>query len=210
MIYYRFLINLDVGLYSLLVLIGLLLFKRIDRLHRSFFIYFFASGILQDVAFYMGKIGMKNHFIMPILILFQIVGLGIFYSKILKKTVYYNYAKIILVGLATLFVFELTKNIVNDYFSLLWYSHLAANVVFSLVSFFVLLMQVKYADDDSDLILHIGVFLYSSVSALVFLFGNILADIPFAGQLAIWFVHLSVHLVFLFLIGYSLWKKIRS
>ncbi len=207
--YYRFFLLIDSSFYVFLIIIGLFLYKRIERKYQSFFIYFFIAGLLQMTAHVLARMQTNNHFIMPLLICAEIFGLGYFYYQFQKSKRFKNLTMSILGIIFLILLFEIAYGFIQHSLSLLWFAYFFSNVFFALLSFSTLLKQITEIEERPEISLHIGVFLFTSVSALVFLFASILQNIVFEAQLAIWYIHTLVHFVFLLLVAFSLWKKVR-
>ena len=205
------LIYIDGGLFAVLVVYSIFLLSSLKD-HKYFLWFFITAGIVQIVSIVTGKLNINNGFVMPIYICAQILGLGAYYFKLIRSERNEKWLKRALFGLFGLFLVELGMQLYRGHgvFDLSWFSHFVSSMIFALFSFNVMVLKSDVVKDTGNFFIHIAVFLYSSISALVFLFGNILVDIPHAAQISIWIVHASVHLIFLFLIGRGLWITTRS
>ena len=178
-------------------------------LFRIFFGFFTITAVLQLLTIVLSHFYINNLFLLPIYLLVQILGLGFFYSTLLNNLKWRKYTYLIIALLLISLVIELSTSIYSSEFPLTWYTHIILNIVFAIISFSFLLNQMDSSKKTALLIINISIFFYLSIHSLIFFFGDLLLNISSDNQTIIWNINTLAHLVFITLIGFSLWKIVK-
>lgn len=179
-------------------------FKCVNQPIRLFSFYLFGSLLIQITSQILWEMGINNIWLIHLFSVFQLINLSIFFYQIIPKrkirksivllsslvSIYW----VVNLWLApSLFEFDSLETLITN----------GVIIGYSVSYFFV---HLDYVHSKYDFIVA-GILLFSSISMLLFIFGNQLIDIQLINQIGLWIFNTIIYLIFLSLIGIQLWKQ---
>lgn len=204
-----YLSNIDALIYGCLAVYSLVNLRRLDTSIWLFLIFFIPTFAVQLWALFLSKAGLSNLYLLPFSIIFQCVGLSLFYLHFYRKSKFISVVTLISLSSIVFFLIELGQNYTHISDKLSWSSHYISSFIFMSLAALALLSKINTNVKENNTAIHIAILLYFSINSIIFLFGNFLISIQLEKQIFIWTINILIHLVFLFIIGNTLWKKLN-
>ena len=201
--------NIDTFIYGCLAIYSLINLRRLDTSIWLFLIFFIPTFAIQLWALILSKAGFSNLYLLPFLITFQCIGLSLFYLHFYKKSKFFIIITPIALSPIIFFLIELEQNYTHMNNKLSWSSHYISSSIFMSLASLALLSKINNTVKDNNTAIHIAILLYFSINSIIFLFGDFLVSIQAEKQIFIWTINILIHLIFLFIIGNTLWKKLN-